>query len=170
MLRALDRESALGREVFALIDQGNFVPDEMIAAVVAERLSAPDARAGVLLDGFPRTLEQLPMYDELSKRLRRQGAFVGLRVPEEVAVERLLARGEGRADDSPDVIKKRIEVYHQLTGPLVSELERQGRLSWVDGTLAPARVGSFLVALREGYTQARQLEDSRSVASPLLDR
>jgi adenylate kinase len=81
-------------------------------------------------------------------------------VSEAVSVERLLARGEGRADDSPEVIKNRIEVYHQLTGPLVAELERQGRLSWVDGTLAPASVGGFLVALREGYAHAVHNEPS----------
>jgi adenylate kinase len=149
MLRALDRDSDLGRRVFALIDDGDFVTDELAAEMVADRLSEPDAQAGVVLDGFPRTLAQLPIYDELCARLGRTPVFVELVVPEAVTIERLHHRAltEGRADDTPEVILKRLGVYKELTLPMVVALREAKRLHQIDARVAPEAVAAAMLAI-----------------------
>ena len=114
----ISQETELGREVRRYLDAGDLVPDAVTNEMVRQRLGEPDARAGFLLDGFPRNIAQA---DVLGKILSDEGdgldAVIELRVPEEELVQRLLARG--RNDDTEDVIRYRQQVYRQETAPLL---------------------------------------------------
>ncbi|MDE6279442.1 MAG: adenylate kinase [Paramuribaculum sp.] len=116
------RDTELGRVANQYISQGKLIPDELMIDILAHTLDneAKDAK-GVIFDGFPRTL---PQAHALKEMLRKRGtdihAVIGLDVPEDVLTERLINRGiqTGRADDNPETIKKRLEVYHNQTTPL----------------------------------------------------
>jgi adenylate kinase len=114
----IGQQTELGREVQRYIDAGDLVPDAVTNEMVRERLTEPDARRGFLLDGFPRNVAQA---DVLAKILAGDGhtldAVLEFRVPEDVVVKRLLARG--RTDDTEDVIRYRQQVYRQETAPLL---------------------------------------------------
>jgi len=134
-----ERETDLGRAAKEYMDRGDLVPDEVTNEMVHRRLEEPDARAGFVLDGFPRTVAQA---DVLTSYLAEQDAEVDavleFHVPEEVVLERLLSRG--RADDSADVIHNRFEVYRSETAPL---LEYYGdRLVQVDAVGTPEEVAA----------------------------
>jgi len=113
-----ERATDLGLAAKEYMDRGDLVPDEVTNEMVHRRLEEPDARAGFVLDGFPRTVAQA---DVLKSYLAEQGAELGavleFQVPEEVVLERLLARG--RDDDTAEVIHNRFEVYRSETAPLL---------------------------------------------------
>ena len=114
----LSEETALGIEARGYMDAGNLVPDEVTVAMVRDRLTHDDAAKGFLLDGFPRTLSQAGSLEEiLTERGEALDAVVELQVPEDLLVERLLARG--RSDDTEDVIRNRQQVYRDETAPLL---------------------------------------------------
>ncbi len=127
----------LGVQVKELIDAGEYVPDDITEAIVADRLSEPDCESGFLLDGFPRTMHQVHFLD---RHLASQGgnldAVVSLLVEPNVLVTRLLDRAakEGRADDNEDTIRRRMEVYAGQTAPLLFHYESKGLLVEVDGS------------------------------------
>lgn len=108
----------LGLEAKSYMDAGNLVPDDVTVRMVESRLAEDDAKAGFLLDGFPRTV---PQADELERILKGLGlkldGVVQFDVSEDVVVERMLARG--RADDTEDVIRNRMQVYARETAPLL---------------------------------------------------
>ena len=116
-------ETALGREAKAYMDRGDLVPDSVVNRMVFDRLTQDDAAAGYLLDGYPRTV---PQAVELEAFLVERGegldAVLRLEAPEEELVRRLLGRAaeEGRADDTEEVIRNRLEVYEEQTRPLES--------------------------------------------------
>jgi adenylate kinase len=114
----VQRQSELGKQVSQYLDAGELVPDEVTNEMVRERLGEPDTAAGFLLDGFPRNVGQA---DVLSGMLKEKGleldAVCKFEVPEDVLVERLLARG--RSDDKEDVIRARQQVYRSETAPLL---------------------------------------------------
>lgn len=117
----------LGRLASRYIDAGNLVPDEVTIAMLSDRLDQSDTADGFILDGFPRTLPQAAELDGLLGD-RSLTAVVEFVVDEEAMVGRLLRRAEieGRSDDSEDVIRHRLEVYHEQTAPLVDYyLERR---------------------------------------------
>ncbi|OLT42395.1 adenylate kinase [Saccharomonospora sp. CUA-673] len=111
-------ETPLGQEAKRYMDAGELVPDSVTNEMVRERLEEPDAKAGFLLDGFPRNTKQA---DELGDMLAAQNmqldAVIELKVSEDQLVERLLARG--RSDDTEDVIRRRQQVYREETAPLL---------------------------------------------------
>lgn len=113
-----ERATELGMAAKTYMDRGDLVPDEVTNEMVHQRLQDPDAATGFLLDGFPRTVTQA---DVLAGYLAEQDAVLDavleFQVPEDVVLERLLARG--RADDSADVIHNRFEVYRSETAPLL---------------------------------------------------
>ena len=119
----------LGVKVKALIDAGEYVPDDVTEAIVADRLAEDDCSSGFLLDGFPRTMHQVHF-------LERPNVVVSLVVEPDVLVARLLDRAEkeGRTDDNEDTIRRRMEVYAGQTAPLLFHYERQGLLVEVEGT------------------------------------
>lgn len=131
MLRAeIAAGSALGLQAKSIMDAGQLVSDEIVIAMIAQRLQ--DGK-GALFDGFPRTLAQAEALDALLKeRGQKIDRVIELQVDPEEIVERLLARG--RADDNEDVIRHRLQVFAEQTKPLVRYYEQQGTLRSVLGT------------------------------------
>ncbi|GAA1585924.1 MULTISPECIES: adenylate kinase [Kribbella] len=119
----------LGRTAQRYLDAGEYVPDEVTNDMVRDRLAATDARPGFVLDGYPRTLEQARVLDGiLSEQGRSLDAAVVLKVPVDALVGRLLRRAEieHRSDDTEDVIRRRFEVYHEQTAPLLEFYSARG--------------------------------------------
>ncbi len=130
-------ETALGRQVKEITASGAFVPDALTNGIVQERLAQPDAAGGFLLDGYPRTVAQVRFLDELlASQGQRLDAVVELVVDDDILVSRLLgrAREQGRADDTEEVIRERMALYHEQTEPLTQLYAAQGVLRRVDGT------------------------------------
>ncbi len=139
ILRAeVARGTEIGREVARAMAAGDLVPDDIIVSIVRERLPDSESGRGVLLDGFPRTLEQARALDEmLSAEGHRVDFVIALEVPESELVERILHRAaiEGRADDTPEAIAERMHEYHKLTEAVLDYYRQQGvRVEVVDGT------------------------------------
>jgi len=138
MLRAaIAAGSELGQKVKGIVESGALVPDELIVEVIRERLAQPDAKNGFVLDGFPRTIVQAEALDALLAELGRPLQIVlELELSEEIAVERMLGRAaeQGRADDTPEVIKNRFAVYRRETEPLSSYYRSTGILVAVDSS------------------------------------
>ena len=112
------QQTDLGREAKRYLDAGELVPDAVTNEMVRERLAEPDARDGFLLDGFPRNNAQAKVLDKtLAENDTELDAVLEFVVPEDVVVERLLARG--RSDDTEDVIRRRLQVYRSDTAPLL---------------------------------------------------
>jgi len=133
---AIARRTPVGVEVEPILARGDLVPDELTIGLIRERLTEPDALTGFILDGFPRTIAQAEALDGLLEELGRTLSVVlELRVPDEICIERLLARAraEGRNDDTPAVIARRIELYHQETAPLVDYYQPTGKVVVVHG-------------------------------------
>jgi len=131
MFRALDTSTELGRRVKAIMDSGELVPDEVTVAMIEGRLGEPDAGDGFVLDGFPRNLAQAEALDAMLGGIGRGlDAILFLDVPDNVGMERALKRAEleGRADDTPDAIAKRLELYHRETEPIVEYYRATGKL------------------------------------------
>ena len=124
----------LGLEAKRYMDGGKLVPDEVIAGVVSVRLREADCAPGFVLDGFPRTL---PQAEILAGKLEEMGRgldhVVLLEVPTPELERRLLARGGGRSDDNPEVIRSRLEVYENETRPRVGFYEERNLLRHIDG-------------------------------------
>lgn len=126
----------LGEEAQRYMDAGEYVPDSITNAMVLARISHDDCNPGFLLDGYPRTLEQVNELDMmLQADGRRLDRVVELTVDTEEVVGRLLKRAQeqGRADDTADVIRRRLEVYFDQTAPLVAVYRERGILLEVDG-------------------------------------
>lgn len=146
MLRAaVAAGTPVGLQAKDLMARGALVPDEIVVAIIADRIGEPDARRGFILDGFPRTV---PQAEALAKLLAKRGlkldAVIELKVNEEILVQRIAnrvaemtARGEKlRADDNPDVLRDRLAAYRVQTAPLTGYYAAQGQLKTVDG-MAP---------------------------------
>lgn len=131
MFRALDGSTELGRRVQEIMNRGELVPDEVTVAMIRERLSEDDARDGFVLDGFPRNLVQAEALDEMLGGIGRGlDAILFFDIADEVGMDRALARAaiEGRSDDTPDVIAKRLAIYHEQTEPIVEHYRATGKL------------------------------------------
>jgi adenylate kinase len=178
MLRENVREGTdLGKQAQEYMNAGSLVPDDVIVAMVAERLQEEDARDGFILDGFPRTIDQAEALDNQVGELgRRITAVLLLDVPDEEVERRLTGRRvcvkaghnyhvefdppkrEGvcdqdgsrliqRDDDKPEVIRNRLRVYHEHTEPLVDYYDEQGLMRRIDGTRDPAEVHDHIRAV-----------------------
>jgi adenylate kinase len=124
IFRANIREQTeLGKQVSAIIDAGDYVPDSLTNDLVAHRLSEPDAADGFVLDGYPRTLDQLGFLDGvLAGKATALDAVIRLVVDADEVVARLLrrAREDGRSDDTAETIRHRQELYNRETAPLIA--------------------------------------------------
>ncbi|XCB30587.1 adenylate kinase [Arcanobacterium hippocoleae] len=138
----------LGKIAASYIDGGNLVPDEVTDALVKDRLSQADVKAGFILDGYPRNVHQVAALDKILTELGVSlDGVIELAIPDEAIVGRLLHRAEieNRVDDTEEVIRHRIEVYHQETAPLIDIYQERGLLLNVDGTGTIAEVLASLV-------------------------
>jgi adenylate kinase len=131
------RGTEIGKEVARIMAAGDLVPDDVIIRIVQGILRDPDVSSDVLLDGFPRTLEQARALDEmLAQEGHRVDFVIALDVPESDLVDRILHRAavEGRADDTRDAIAERMHEYHKLTAAVLDHYHKQGvRVEVVDG-------------------------------------
>ncbi len=129
-------ETDLGKKAKAFMDRGEYVPDSLTNDLVRDRLQQDDAKSGFLLDGYPRTEDQV---QELDKILLEQGntlsAVVKLTAETDEVVRRLLNRAieQGRADDTEDVIRRRLDLYEEQTAPLTDVYAARGLLITIDG-------------------------------------
>jgi adenylate kinase len=140
---AIAARTPLGLEVEPILASGALVPDELTIALIRERLALPDASEGFVLDGYPRTLPQAQALDELLSDLGRPLSVVlELQVPDEVCKQRMLKRAaeEGRPDDTPEAIERRLEIYHRDTAPLVGHYLATGKVVGVHGDRTPDEV------------------------------
>jgi adenylate kinase len=173
---AVTEESEVGREAKAYMDRGDLVPDELICKVIMERVDSPEAADGFLLDGFPRTIGQAETLEgALERRGRRLTAALLIDAPDEEVVRRLSGRRicvknqhlyhvdfdppkhedvcdqDGsrliqRDDDKPEVVKKRLAVYHDQTRPLEDHYDKLGILRRFDGSRTPSDVHDHIRA------------------------
>ena len=129
---AVTSGTPLGKEAGPLMAAGRLVPDDLVIGIVQERLKEVDCSNGFLLDGFPRTI---PQAEALAKALEKLGKriehVVSLEVPDAVIHDRM--KGRGRADDSPETVQKRLDVFRQQTAPLKAHYEKLGLLRTVNG-------------------------------------
>lgn len=116
------RGTELGKIADSYISEGKLIPDDLMVSILADILdNTPEAKGGVIFDGFPRTINQAGALKEmLAKRGAKVNAVVGLEVEEDELIDRLIKRGKesGRSDDNLETIKKRLQVYHSQTQPL----------------------------------------------------
>ena len=130
----IKNETPLGKKVKSIMDSGNLVPDETVVELVASELDKPEYDNGVILDGFPRTVAQAKALDEYLQDNNKQiDAFITLEVPEDELIRRILSRGEGRSDDTPEKVKTRLQVYRNETKPVMDYYEKKGAVQKIDG-------------------------------------
>jgi adenylate kinase len=158
LLRAEARAGGLlGREIAAFQARGDLVLDQIVLDVLTPSVTEAAARGGYILDGFPRTVPQAIAAAELAARLGvTVEAAVYLHAPEAVLTRRLLdrARQSGRSDDTADVIRHRLQVFAETTGPLVPYYTERGILVAVDADQPPETVTADIQARLSGLTRA----------------
>jgi len=139
MLReAIANGTELGRKAKSVMDAGKLVADDIIIGMIAERLSSPECANGVILDGFPRTIEQAKgldsMLDDMGLNIDR---VIEMQVDESILADRIKKRAQEsdqvRDDDNVEVLKKRLKVYHENTAPIIPYYKDGGKVSVVDG-------------------------------------
>ena len=144
-------ETELGQQAKAFMDRGEYVPDSLTNALVRDRLDWDDAANGFLLDGYPRTADQVVELDSiLGDKGESLNAVVLITADSDEVVRRLLGRAaeQGRADDTEDVIRRRLEVYAEQTAPLIEVYSKRNLVVEVDGLGAVDEVtGRILGAL-----------------------
>ena len=139
MLReAIANGTELGLKAKAIMDRGDLVADDIILGMIREKLVSPECAAGVILDGFPRTVAQAEALDILLAELdQRIDAVIELQVNEAALIDRIENRaretGGARADDNAEVLKKRLAVYNELTAPILPYYGDRGMVQVVDG-------------------------------------
>lgn len=129
-------ETELGKLAKSFMDKGDYVPDSVTNDLVRDRLNMADAKAGFLLDGYPRTADQVVELDSILKAADTAlDAVVLLQADTDEVVRRLLNRAieQGRADDTEEVIRRRLEVYAEQTAPLISVYSERGIVVAIDG-------------------------------------
>ncbi|CAN7147696.1 adenylate kinase [Phenylobacterium sp. LjRoot225] len=154
MLRAaIASGSDLGKRVSGIMERGELVSDEIVVALIEERLPEAEAAGGAIFDGFPRTLAQAQALDQMLKGRGRQiDLVVRLKVDDEALLERITGRfaESGRPDDNPDTFKVRLAAYNQQTAPLLPHYEGQGKLVEVDGMGSIDAVAKVIDAALDG--------------------
>jgi adenylate kinase len=176
MLRAaVDAGTPVGLRAKEVMARGELVPDDLVVAIVADRIDEPDARKGFILDGFPRTV---PQAHALDRMLREKGleldAVIELKVDEDVLLKRIEKRiaetrargGTLRSDDTPDVLRRRLLAYRDQTAPLATYYQLQSVLRSVDGMAPIPQVSSAVdAALRQASAKQPPARKSRGKAA-----
>lgn len=136
---AIAQQTDLGRQAQPYVAKGELVPDETTIQFIRDRLLMPDASGGWLLEGYPRTAFQAEELDFLLDDLQqRLNWAILLNVPESVMNDRCL--GRSRADDLPEVVRRRIALFHERTLPIVEYYDRRQRLLEINGKQQPEQV------------------------------
>ncbi len=140
----LKNNTELGKKAKTYMETGKLVPDEIVEQMLFDRVSKSDAAEGYILDGFPRNLAQAKAFEkELSKK-KNVLTVVYIKVSDDELINRIVERGKKsavkRSDDTAEVAKKRLKVYHEETEPLVSYYEKKKNLITIDGAKKPDQV------------------------------
>ena len=159
MLRAaVASGSPLGKKVEGIMAEGGLVSDEIVIALIEERLPEAEAAGGAIFDGFPRTVAQAEALDAmLARRGQQIDHVIRLKVDDEALIQRIARRfeQEGRADDNPEAFKVRLAAYNTQTAPLLPFYRGQGKLVEVDGMASVEAVAKSIdAALPEGGEEA----------------
>ncbi|GGH99746.1 hypothetical protein GCM10007170_35290 [Arthrobacter liuii] len=153
----VSRQTDLGNQAAQYLDGGHFVPDHLTNALVKDRLLEGDARRGFLLDGYPRTA---PQATELDRMLAAQGhaldAVIELQAPDAELEQRMHRRAleQGRTDDTIDVFRRRLDLYHRQTHEVVSVYAGRGILVTVNGSGHPGGITALAIAAVEQFLSA----------------
>jgi adenylate kinase len=140
---AVAQQTPLGKLAKGYIDRGELVPDSLILELIEDRLSYEDTSNGWILDGFPRNVNQAAFLDKLLDKLNQtEDCVLNLEVADEILVTRLLARN--RRDDNEETIRRRLEIYHQDTVPVIDFYTAKGSLRTIDGELPMTEVTEVL--------------------------
>jgi adenylate kinase len=154
-------DTPLARQVREIMESGGYVSDEITNAIVADRLAQPDCNRGFLLDGYPRTLQQVQTLDDyLADSNRPLNAVISLLADIEEVVARLLRRAviDGRSDDNEETIRVRLQVYAEQTEPLLEVYRARGSLVEVDGHGEVQEVSERIFAALEARGERRTAE------------
>lgn len=145
----------LGIQAQEYLDRGELVPNDVVNRMVGERLAAPDAKHGWLLDGYPRTVPQAEALEELLDKIGQPlDAVLWFDVPEDEFTRRIQSRAkqEGRSDDTEEVVRRRLEEYVEKTAPLERFYRGRGLLHYVDGVGLIDEVASRTLAVLEAIS------------------
>jgi adenylate kinase len=151
-------DTPLARQVREIMESGGYVSDEITNAIVADRLAQPDCNQGFLLDGYPRTLQQVQTLDDyLAESKRPLNAVISLLADIEEVVARLLRRAvlDGRSDDNEETIRVRLQVYAEQTEPLLEVYRARSSLVEVDGHGEVQEVSERIFAALESRGERR---------------
>jgi adenylate kinase len=154
-------DTPLARQVRAIMESGGYVSDEITNEIVKDRLAQPDCQKGFLLDGYPRTLQQVGTLDDyLAETGRPLEAVVSLLADTDEVVARLLRRAEidGRSDDNEETIRVRLQVYAEQTEPLLDVYRSRGLLVEVDGLGEVDEVSERVFAALDAHRERRTSE------------
>jgi adenylate kinase len=155
---AIAEASEVGRQVQEILAAGELVPDDLTVALIRDRLARDDASTGFVLDGFPRNLSQADALDAmLGEEGRSLDAILFFRLGDDIATQRMLGRAshEGRPDDAPEAIRRRLELYHEQTEPVVERYRTTGKL-------VPLHAERAIDAVFAEIQEALRLVDGRS--------
>jgi adenylate kinase len=175
MLRAAVKAGTpLGRQVADIMASGALCPDDVVVAIVEDRIEQPDARKGFILDGFPRTVAQAEALDRMLKRHRiGLEAVIELRVDEAALIRRIenrvaqmTAQGQQlRSDDNPEVLHRRLTAYREQTAPLIAYYRRHGLLRSIDGMQAVEDVAEQILRALDEKPGAAKAQRPKAVAA-----
>jgi adenylate kinase len=180
MLRAaVNAGTAVGLRAKDIMERGELVPDEVVVAIVSDRIEAPDARNGFILDGFPRTVPQAHALDRMLKEKgSKLDAVIELKVDEGILLKRIekriaetMGRGETlRADDNPEVLRRRLRAYRDQTAPLVAYYGLQSVLRPVDGMAPISEVSNAIDEALLGASADAATGKKRPIAKAAVDK
>jgi adenylate kinase len=154
-------DTQLARQVRAIMESGGYVSDEITNEIVQDRLAQPDCLKGFLLDGYPRTLQQVQTLDDyLAQTGRPLDAVISLLADTDEVVARLLKRAaiDGRSDDNEETIRVRLQVYAEQTEPLLDVYRSRGVLVEVDGLGEVDEVSERVFAALDAHRERRTSE------------
>jgi adenylate kinase len=160
MREEIAKDSPLGREVKKFIDKGMLVPDEIIMRELYDKASEHLDSPGLIFDGFPRTIVQAEMLDQM---LNKHGipidVVLSVDVNEEELFKRLMGRAEdsGRSDDTADIIWQRIEVYKEQTFPLIDFYKKQGKIVSINGMSPVDKVFGKITKAVDTYLETKEI-------------
>ena len=151
---AIEAKTPMGLQAKEIMARGDLVPDEVVCGIVSERLDDTDAAKGFVLDGFPRTIAQAEALDAMmAEKGIKLDAVIILDVDTDALISRIKARAEEsggeRADDNEEVLRNRLQVYSDLTEPLIAYYKKQGNIKSVDGMASIDEVTSAIANLLE---------------------